>query len=140
MPRKCHKYTLAIYLVNKNALFSKNEIFLQFIAQVFVLVVCKDALELHFSWKKYDNLQNFRDLKNNLFNNVSKWVFFFWQVQIQTIKYDLNDTKIIKKKQDTLILYSFTPSDMNFQTFLLPTVILAKLLSQKTFALRPFLS
>ena len=43
------------------------------------------------------------------------------------IKYGLNDTKRIKKKQGTFILYLlFTPSDMNFQTFLLPKVILAK--------------
>ena len=34
-------------------------------------------------------------------------------------KYGLNDTKRIKKKHVTLILYSFTPSDMNFQTILL---------------------
>ena len=32
-------------------------------------------------------------------------------MQIQTIKYGLNDAKRIKKKQVTLILYSFTPSD-----------------------------
>ena len=30
------------------------------------------------------------------------------------IKYGLNDTKGIKKIQVTLILYLFTPSDMNF--------------------------
>ena len=43
------------------------------------------------------------------------------------IRYGLNDTKRIKKKQGTFILYLlFTPSDMNFQTFLLPKVILAK--------------
>ena len=47
------------------------------------------------------------------------------------IKYGLNDTKRIKKKQVTLILYSFTPSDMNFQTYLLPKMILAKKNSQK---------
>ena len=34
---------------------------------------------------------------------------FFGQTQIQTIKYGLNDTKRIKNKQVTLILYSFTP-------------------------------
>ena len=34
--------------------------------------------------------------------------------------YGLNDTKRIKKKQITLILYSFTPSDLNFQTILMP--------------------
>ena len=51
-----------------------------------------------------------------------------------------NDTKRIKKKQVTLILYSFTPSDMNFQTILMPKVILAKFLSQKIYSLGPFLS
>ena len=37
----------------------------------------------------------------------------------------------MKKKQVTLILHSFTPSDMNFQAILMPKVILAKILSQK---------
>ena len=37
----------------------------------------------------------------------------------------------IKNKQFILILYSFTPSDMNFQAILMPKVILAKILSQK---------
>ena len=53
------------------------------------------------------------------------------QRQIQTIRYGLNDTKMIKKKQLTLILYSFTPSDMNFVAILMHKVILAKNLSQK---------
>ena len=65
-------------------------------------------------------------LEHNLFQNVSKWVTFLWQTQIQTLEYGLNDAKRIKKKQVTLILYSFTPSDMNFQTILMPKVILAK--------------
>ena len=50
-------------------------------------------------------------------------------MQIQTIKYGLNDTKRITNKQVTVILYSFTPSDMNFQKNLMPKVILAKILS-----------
>ena len=37
-------------------------------------------------------------------------------MQIQTIKYGLNYTKWIKKKQVTPILYSFTHSEMNFLT------------------------
>ena len=67
----------------------------------------------------------FLELEHNLFKNISKWVTFLWQTQIQTIKYDLNAAKRIKKKQVTLILYSFTPSDMIIQTFLLPKVISA---------------
>ena len=39
-----------------------------------------------------------------------------------------------KKKQVTLILYSFTPSDGNFQKILMLTVILAKILSQKIYS------
>ena len=35
------------------------------------------------------------------------------------------------KTQIIWILYSFTPSDMNFQTILMPKVILAKILSEK---------
>ena len=38
---------------------------------------------------------------------------------------------MIKNKQITLIIHSFTPSDINFQTFMLPKVILAKKISQK---------
>ena len=78
-------------------------------------------------------------LEHNLFKNVFKWVIFLWKSQIQTIKYGLNDTKRMKKKQVTLILYSFRPSDMNFQTCLLPKVILAKKIT-KIYSLRPFLS
>ena len=37
-------------------------------------------------------------LEHNLFKNVSKYVIFLWNTQIQTIKYGLNDTKMIKKK------------------------------------------
>ena len=68
---------------------------------------------------------------------------FLWQTQIQTIEYGLNDTIQIKKKQVILILYSFAPSapsDMNFQTILMPKVILAKFLSQKIYSLVTFLS
>ena len=32
----------------------------------------------------------------------------------------------MKKKEVILMLYSFTPSDVNFQTILMPKVILAK--------------
>ena len=46
-------------------------------------------------------------------------LLILWQAQIQTIEYDLNDAKRKKKKQVTLILYSFTRSDMNFQTILM---------------------
>ena len=49
-------------------------------------------------------------LEHNLFKNVSNWVTFLWQTQIQTIKYVLNYAKRIRKKQVTLKLYSFTPS------------------------------
>ena len=44
---------------------------------------------------------------------------------------DSNDKK--ETSYITLILYSFTPSDMNFQTFLLPKVILVKKNSQKIY-------
>ena len=55
----------------------------------------------------------------------------------QAIKYGLNDTKRKQKKQTKL--YSFTPSDVNFQAILMPKVILAKFLSQKIYSLGPFL-
>ena len=38
----------------------------------------------------------------------------------------LNDTIRIKKNEVDLILYSFTPSDMNFQTIWMSQVFLAK--------------
>ena len=46
-------------------------------------------------------------------------LLFLSKMQIQTIKYGRNDTKRIKKKLVTLILYSFTPFDMNFQTIVI---------------------
>ena len=46
-------------------------------------------------------------------------------MQIKTVKYGLDDRIWMKKKQITLIIYSFTPSDMNFQTILMPKGILA---------------
>ena len=53
-------------------------------------------------------------------------------MQIQTIKYGLNDRKWMKNKPDILILlYLSTLSDMNFQTILMPKVILIKILSQR---------
>ena len=48
-----------------------------------------------------------------------------------------NDTKSTKKK--TLILDSFRPSDINFRTIFMPTVILAKKLSQKNILSRTIL-
>ena len=36
-------------------------------------------------------MQAYNILELNLFKNVSKWVIFLWQAQIQTIKYCLND-------------------------------------------------
>ena len=43
----------------------------------------------------------------------------------------LNDLIQVKLKEFILILYSFTPSDMNFHTILMLEVILAKFSSQK---------
>ena len=41
------------------------------------------------------------------------------------------NTKRIKKKQVILILYSFTPSDMNFQTIVVPKIFLEKMVTKK---------
>ena len=54
------------------------------------------------------------------FKNVSKGPAFLWQTNIQTVKYGLNDAKLIKKNELILILYSSTLSDMNFQMILMP--------------------
>ena len=46
-------------------------------------------------------------LEHNLFKNVSNWVTFLYQKQIQKIKYGLNDTKWIKTSCfDTLLIYT----------------------------------
>ena len=50
---------------------------------------------------------------------------------MQMTKYGLYDVIRIKKKESMLILQSFTSSDINFKTFFMPKVILAKILSQK---------
>ena len=60
------------------------------------------------------------------------------QMQIQKIKYGFDDRKRIKKKQVILKLHSFTPSDINIQTVLVPKMILAKFLSPKIYSLGPF--
>ena len=52
-------------------------------------------------------------------------------MQIQTIRYDPNDAKRMKKKQFKLKSHSFTPYDMDFLTFLMRIWILAKKNSQK---------
>ena len=52
-------------------------------------------------------------------------------IQTESV-YGLNDTKLIKKKQVTLILYLLTPSDINFQTVLMPKVILIKKIVTKS--------
>ena len=62
------------------------------------------------------------------------------KTRVQTINNGLNDTIGIKKNEVVLALYSFTPFDMNFQTILMPKVILAKILSQINYSPRPFLS
>ena len=65
-------------------------------------------------------------LEYNLFKNVFNWPTFLWQTQIQTTEYSLNDTIGIKKKGVFLMIYSFTPFDINFQTILMAKVIFGK--------------
>ena len=51
-----------------------------------------------------------RKITIKLFKNVSKWVIFLWQTQIQTIRYGFNAAKRIKKETsyiDTLLIYTF---------------------------------
>ena len=60
--------------------------------------------------------------------------FLFFVTSANSKDYDLYDMIRIKKKEFILILSSFKPSDMNFQT------ILAKILSQKDGLLEAFLS
>ena len=56
--------------------------------------------------------------------NVSKGPAFSRPSQTQTLEYGLDDAMRIKKKDLVLIEYSFTPSDMNFQTIWVPQGIL----------------
>ena len=67
-----------------------------------------------------------KGLEQNSFKNVSKVPAFLWQTQIQPIEYGLNDTIRIQNNEVILILYSFTPSGMNFLMILMPKVVLAK--------------
>ena len=55
-------------------------------------------------------------LEHTYFKNGSSGPAFFWQTQIQTIEYGLNDAMRIKKKELILMIYSLTPSDINFHT------------------------
>ena len=80
-------------------------------------------------------------LEHNSFKNVlSKGPAFLWISQIQTIEYGLNHTIWIKKQSySILMLYSFIPSDMDFQTILMPKVILTKLCQRKAGPSEPVL-
>ena len=74
-------------------------------------------------------------LEHNQFKNVSKGPAFFCDKQkfkrLNGIEYDLNDTIRIKKNEVVLILYSFTLSDIKFQTLLMDKMNLANILPQK---------
>ena len=62
-------------------------------------------------------------------------------MQIKTTKDGLYDVIRIKNKEfSILIINSFSPSDMNLKTILMPKVILAKNLSQKTDSYRTILN
>ena len=68
-------------------------------------------------------------LEHIVYKNVSNRVIFF-VTNADSNDYGLNTQR---KKKVTSILYKFAPSasNMNFQTFLLPKVILARRKSQK---------
>ena len=55
--------------------------------------------------------------------------------QIQTLEYGLDDAMRIKKKDLVLLEYSFTPSDMSFQTIWIPKGILKKNFSRNSWSL-----
>ena len=58
----------------------------------------------------------FIQLEHDLFENVSNWVTFLLQTQIQTIAYGLNDTKMMKKETsyiDTLLIYTLWHKSSN---------------------------
>ena len=78
-------------------------------------------------------------LKHTIDKNVLTGQLFFVTNANQMIKYGLNDTIQIKR-EFLLILYSFTPSDMIFQTIMMGKTTLAKFLSQKSWPVGIFLS
>ena len=59
--------------------------------------------------------------------------------QLFSDKRKFKDTIQIKKKEDILIITSFIPSNMNFQTIMMPKVNLAKMLSKKNWSVRTIL-
>ena len=61
-------------------------------------------------------------------------------LQIQPTKYGLYDAIRIKKKELILIIWSYTPSDMNVETILMPKLILTQKNSQKSDSYLKFLS
>ena len=76
------------------------------------------SLQSHYNLVRYfiayfSESEVYIGLEHILFKNGSKESLFSWQKQIQMIEYGLNDAIRIKKKQVILIIYSFTPSDMN---------------------------
>ena len=78
----------------------------------------------------------YKALKHSLSKECIQGISFLWQTQIQTTKYGLYDMVRIKKYlyRYCTHLHRFTPSDLNFQTILMPKVILAKKLSQNSWS------
>ena len=75
-----------------------------------------------------------------MLKNVSKGPAFLWQMQIQTIEYDLNVTIRIKKKEVILILHSVTLSLWyDFSNDLDSQIDFGKFLSLKCWSLGTFL-
>ena len=67
-----------------------------------VIVEAKFLISEHYlNWFKIILSWFLNWLEHNVFKIVSKWVIILWQTQIQTIKYGLNGTKMIKKRNKT---------------------------------------
>ena len=122
----CHSASLTFKQFNKN-FFAKP-------IQIYHFTTSLQVITLSMNWIWY----YFNFLELNLVKNVSNAPAFLWQNQIQTIEYGLNDKIWIKKWKK--LFYSFQPSYKNFRAILMPKMILAKFLSQKTGLLEPFLS
>ena len=85
-------------------------------------------------------LIQFRDLKHNLFKNVSNWVTFLWQRQIQTIKCGLNHKKRKKRFNLNWFFTHLHPLIWISKHFWCPKWYFSKILSQEIYSLGPFLS
>ena len=100
----------------------------------YILKVCFDFFDERL-FRHSDLCGGVISLEHIFFKNVSKGPAFSRPTQIQTLEYGLDDAMRIRKKDLVLIEYSFTSSDMNFQTIWMAKGILTKIWSRNSWSL-----